>query len=154
MAGVGCAMCCDIFCSPSLLMQGFKGHRGEPGAPGPKVSVNTCICTDQFALNKHNCLVSETQTAITHSFCSDFLLVKGSWTYCNPMNSKLTLWKLQHFVPETVQFRPCKYEPNCLRESDQKTKLLQFSDKCQVTVMGDSCFLTESLWYCMLEQPN
>lgn len=44
---------CDIFCSPSLLMQGFKGHRGEPGAPGPKVSVELYLLHVFVQINLH-----------------------------------------------------------------------------------------------------
>lgn len=123
MAGVGCAMCCDIFCSPFLLIQGFKGHRGEPGASGPKASVKRCLLHVFVQINLH-------------------------WTSTTAWFLKRKLLQLIHlaqifcFFCETVQFRPCKYEPNCLR--DQKTELQKFSAKCQVAVMGDSCFMTES----------
>lgn len=52
----GLTNCCDWFTAVSLPVQGFKGHRGEPGAPGTKVSVPrfSCIWTDQFASQTHH----------------------------------------------------------------------------------------------------
>lgn len=72
MTGAGGAKCCDWFSSASLLIQGFKGHRGEPGAPGPKVSVLLCLfhVFEQVSLHLRSTtvsFVSETQTAIIYS---------------------------------------------------------------------------------------
>lgn len=54
MDEAGTANCSSLLNVIPLLAQGFKGHRGEPGAPGPKVSALPVISHVSEHERKHN----------------------------------------------------------------------------------------------------